>query len=87
VVLVLDRAVPPERKAKPRRSLLVIIFTALAALFATSWAFVAELYEREREHNPKAAALAAALPGKESYRRFVRSVKRRVGALQERHRG
>ncbi|MGQ9560474.1 MAG: GumC family protein [Candidatus Oleimicrobiaceae bacterium] len=87
VVLVLDRAVPPERKAKPRRSLLVIIFTALAALFATSWAFVAELYERERERNPKAAALAAALPGKEGYLRVIRSVKGRVKALQGKHRG
>ncbi|MCR4438279.1 MAG: Wzz/FepE/Etk N-terminal domain-containing protein [bacterium] len=86
VVLVLDRAVPPERKAKPRRSLLVLIFTALAALFATSWVFVAELYEREREHNPRAAALAEALPGREAYRRLVRSM-RRIGVLQGKHRG
>ncbi len=76
VVLVLDRAVPPERKAKPRRSLLVVIFTALATLFATSAAFLAEIYEREKEHNPRVAALAEALPGRRAYQRMVRSVRR-----------
>ncbi|MDZ7270128.1 MAG: Wzz/FepE/Etk N-terminal domain-containing protein [candidate division KSB1 bacterium] len=86
VVLVLDRAVPPERKAKPRRSLLVIIFTALAALFATSAAFVAEIYEREKEHNPRVAALAEAIPGRRAYQHVVRSVKR-FPLLQGKHRG
>ncbi len=74
VVLVLDKAVPPERKARPKRSLIVLIFMALATLFATTWVFVAEIYEREKGRNEKVAAI-----GDELRRgKFLRKVMRRI---------
>jgi len=74
VVLVLDKAVPPERKSRPKRTLIVLIFTALAMLFATTWAFVAEIYQREKVRNEKVAAIESELRrGK-----FLRKVMRRI---------
>lgn len=46
VIQVLDPAVEPERKAKPRRALIVILTTTLALLGATAWAFMAESRRR-----------------------------------------
>ena len=72
VVLMLDKAVPPERKSRPKRTLIVLIFTALAMLFATTWAFVAEIYEREKERNEKVAAIGDELKRGRLYRYLVR---------------
>jgi uncharacterized protein involved in exopolysaccharide biosynthesis len=72
VVLVLDRAVPPERKARPRRSLIVLIFTALAAMLSTAWAFAKELYDREKERNAKVTAIAEELKKGRFYQKVLR---------------
>lgn len=74
VVLVLDKAVPPERKSRPKRTLIVLIFTSLALMFATTWAFVGEIYNREKGRNEKVAAI-----GEELRRgKFLRKVMRKI---------
>lgn len=71
-VLVLDQAVPPERKAKPKRSLIVLISMAVALMFSTAWIFVREIYERERNSNPKLSALTEEIKRGTFYRKVVR---------------
>ena len=52
VVQVMDKAIPPDRKSKPRRSL-IVLFSALAVGFlAVLWAFLKEGLSRARE-NPE----------------------------------
>ncbi len=71
VVLVLDKAVPPERKSRPHRTLIVLIFVFLAAMFSTTWAFVREIYEREKERNWKVGAMAEELRQGSFYRKLL----------------
>ncbi|MCI0697886.1 Wzz/FepE/Etk N-terminal domain-containing protein [candidate division KSB1 bacterium] len=76
VVLVLDSAVPPERKARPRRSLYVLVFMALAGMFSTTWVFVREIYNREKERNGKVSAITEELKRGVFYRKVVRRIKK-----------
>lgn len=46
VIQVLDRAVPPERKSKPKRAQIVFLTTLGVSLLALLLAFVKEKYER-----------------------------------------
>jgi uncharacterized protein involved in exopolysaccharide biosynthesis len=46
VIQVLDSAVEPERKFKPRRSVIVVLSTFGAFLFAVLWAFFSESRKR-----------------------------------------
>jgi tyrosine-protein kinase Etk/Wzc len=55
IVQIVDQALPPDRKSKPRRSVMVIL-TFLAMLIITVlWAFVREMIERA-SHSPLQAA-------------------------------
>jgi len=54
LIQVLDKAVPAERKSRPRRALLVVLTTMTAAIAATLWAFIHEALERAR-HDPERA--------------------------------
>jgi uncharacterized protein involved in exopolysaccharide biosynthesis len=74
VVLVLDKAVPPERKARPHRSLVVLIFMALAAMSSTTWVFVREIYDREKERNAKVSAIAEEFKKGTFYQKVIRRV-------------
>jgi uncharacterized protein involved in exopolysaccharide biosynthesis len=49
-VQVLDVAVPPEKRTKPKRKLLVIVATMLTFLFSMFWAFVLEYGERIKQN-------------------------------------
>ena len=60
VVQVLDKAVVPERKSKPRRALIVIAWAVLAFLVAVIWAIVAYLLEKA-EQDPNQASRVQAL--------------------------
>lgn len=42
MIQVLDPAIEPERKFKPRRSVLILVSTILAFIAAVAWAFMAE---------------------------------------------
>jgi len=46
IVQVLDSAVEPEKKYKPKRGLIVLMSTAFALLVAIAWAIIAEMKER-----------------------------------------
>lgn len=46
IVQVLDPAVDPEKKSKPRRALIGLVAAGLALLVTIGWAFVAEMKER-----------------------------------------
>ena len=52
VVQVVDKAVPPERKSSPRRTLIVLVATALAFGLACVWALLAEAFRR-RQQDPQ----------------------------------
>jgi uncharacterized protein involved in exopolysaccharide biosynthesis len=75
VVLELDHAVPPERKAKPRRSLIVIISMAVALMFGVTWIFVQEIYDREKDTNPRVAAITEEIKRGAFYRKVVHRIK------------
>ncbi len=64
VFQIIDVAVPPDRRSFPHRTVLVIIFTLLAFLFACFAVWVRAAFEslrRDPENGPKVAALRAAL--------------------------
>jgi uncharacterized protein involved in exopolysaccharide biosynthesis len=48
VITVIDRAIPPQERSGPKRKLLVVLATALAATIAGLWAFGAEYANRAR---------------------------------------
>lgn len=42
IIQVLDPAIEPERKSKPKRAIIIVLSTALAFFAAVAWAFVSE---------------------------------------------
>ena len=54
LIQVLDRATPPEKKSKPKRSVIVILATLAAFFLAVIWAFVSEALARSKD-NPEQA--------------------------------
>lgn len=59
IVQVIDRAVAPDRKSKPRRTL-IVLFSALAAiLFALMWAIVKEALSRAKSDPERSRKLQA----------------------------
>jgi uncharacterized protein involved in exopolysaccharide biosynthesis len=60
MIQVLDPAVEPERKAKPRRAIIVALSTALALLGSVCWALVTE-WRRKVALTPEGAAQLAEL--------------------------
>ena len=46
IVQVLDRAVPPDRKSKPKRAIIVVLATLLSGIVAVLWALLREASER-----------------------------------------
>lgn len=54
VIQVVDKALPPEKKSKPKRALIVLLATILAFFFGIFWAFFKEASERARQ-NPEQA--------------------------------
>jgi uncharacterized protein involved in exopolysaccharide biosynthesis len=61
IVQVLDPAVQPEKKFKPRRALIGLLAAGIALLVAIGWAFVVEMKER----------VLHSTDGAEDWRRFV----------------
>ena len=46
VIQVLDQAVEPEQKSKPKRALIVVLSAVIAALGAMAWAFLSEARQK-----------------------------------------
>jgi len=54
IIQVLDKAIEPERKSKPKRSLIVLLTALVVGFLAVLWAFIKEAGERARQ-NPQQA--------------------------------
>ena len=59
IIQVVDQAIPPDRKSKPKRAIMVILATIMACLVAVLWAFVREAKERAAQDPVQAKNLAA----------------------------
>ena len=67
LIQVLDQAVEPDRKSKPKRVLIVIITVLAVACLSIVWAFAREAMERARQNPAQAQRLSL-------LRRYVRSI-------------
>ena len=59
LVQVLDKAVVPEKKSKPKRSLIVILAVLVAFFLAVIWAFISEAMQRAKEQPEQAVRILA----------------------------
>jgi len=59
LIQVLDRAVEPERKSKPKRTLITILTAIVAGFLAVIWAFIREAGQRARQNPEQASRLEA----------------------------
>jgi tyrosine-protein kinase Etk/Wzc len=75
-VQVLDRAVPPEKRARPRRAILVIISGLLSLFTTTVFVFGLEYFKRAKQKDPEALARLESLLG--AWRKDMEDVKRRL---------
>ena len=57
IVQVMDKAIEPDRKSKPMRTLIVLLSTLAAGLLASLWAFVREAGERAKRDPERARRL------------------------------
>jgi uncharacterized protein involved in exopolysaccharide biosynthesis len=58
IIQVMDRAIEPDRKSKPKRSLIVLLTTLVAVLLAVFFVVVLEAIERSRANPRQAERLA-----------------------------
>jgi len=54
IIQVLDKAIEPDRRSKPRRALIVILTVLAAGFIAILWAFIREASQRAWQ-NPQQA--------------------------------
>lgn len=59
LIQVLDKATPPEKKSKPKRSLIAILVALIALVLAVIWAFVSEAMQRAKEQPVQAERIQA----------------------------
>lgn len=57
LIQVLDKATPPEKKSKPKRSMVVMLATLVAFFFAVTWAFISEALARSGSDPEQGARL------------------------------
>ena len=58
LIQVLDKAITPERKTKPKRSLIVLLTGIMAGVLGMFWAFVKEALDRARNEPEQAHRLS-----------------------------
>ena len=75
-IQVLDRAVPPERRTKPKRALLVVISGILSLFASLVFVFGLEYFRRSEQENPEAAEKLESLLG--AWRKDVGDLKRKI---------
>ncbi len=59
VIQVMDKAIEPDRKSKPKRSQIVLLWALLAGFFALLWVFVREALVKSRSDPKHVARLVA----------------------------
>ena len=57
VIQVVDRAIPPEKKSSPKRTLIVLITMATVFLLTCLWVLAVELFRRKRQDPDEASRL------------------------------
>jgi len=57
VIQVMDKAIPPDRKSKPKRAVFVLLWALVAGFFAIIWAFVRESMAKVSDDPQQAARL------------------------------
>ena len=57
LIQILDKATPPEKKSKPKRSLIVLLATLVAFFLAVIWAFISEALARSGSDSEQGARL------------------------------
>ena len=72
VITVIDAAVPPERKSKPKRVLFALVAFMLGGIAAVSWAFSAEYLDRMRREGASEY---------HEFRSLLQRLRERMGAL------
>jgi len=80
-IQVLDKAVPPERKIKPKRAILVGVSGMVSLLASTIFVFGLEYFQRSKKRNPKRAEKLETLWG--FWRRDVEDLKRKISFKQK----
>lgn len=58
VIQIVDKALPPEKKSKPKRSLIVLLTTLLALFIGIIWAFFKEAAARAKENPDQAERIS-----------------------------
>ncbi|MDE2310535.1 MAG: lipopolysaccharide biosynthesis protein, partial [Betaproteobacteria bacterium] len=58
IIQVVDKALPPEKKSKPKRALIVLLTTAVAFFLGIFWAFFKEAAERARQDPEQAERIS-----------------------------
>jgi len=75
-IQVLDRAVPPERRAKPKRALLVGLSGILSIFASLVFIFGLEYFKRSKQKNPEAIEKLESLLG--AWRKDVEDLKKKL---------
>jgi tyrosine-protein kinase Etk/Wzc len=81
-IQVLDKAVPPERRAKPKRALLVGLSGMLSLFASLVFVFGLEYFGRSKERNPESIRKLETLLG--AWRRDADDLKRRLSFRRKR---
>ncbi|MCK4403459.1 MAG: hypothetical protein KAW02_00085 [candidate division Zixibacteria bacterium] len=75
-IQILDRAVPPERRAKPKRALLVGLSGILSIFASLVFIFGLEYFKRSKQKNPEAIEKLESLLG--AWRKDAEDLKRKI---------
>jgi tyrosine-protein kinase Etk/Wzc len=79
-IQVLDKAIPPEKRFKPKRGLLVGISGILSLFASTVFVFGLEYFKKSKQRNPEGMAKLEALLG--AWRKDVEDLKRKFSFRQ-----
>jgi len=80
-IQILDRAVPPERRAKPKRALLVGLSGILSIFASLVFIFGLEYFKRSKQKNPEAIEKLESLLG--AWRKDVEDLKKKLSFKRE----
>jgi tyrosine-protein kinase Etk/Wzc len=80
-IQVLDKAIPPEKRFKPKRALLVGISGILSLFASTVFVFGLEYFKKSKQRNPEGMAKLEALMG--AWRKDVEDLKKKISFRQK----
>jgi tyrosine-protein kinase Etk/Wzc len=75
-IQVLDKAFPPEKRARPQRALLVVLSGVLSIFASTVFIFGLEYFKRSKQRNPQAVERLESLLG--AWRKDVEDLRKKL---------